>query len=58
MSNKSTISKEFFENEVNRRKKAIEDLKNDLSFSIISGSYKDRAILTNIKMRLIKENKS
>jgi hypothetical protein len=48
MSKKPKGSQEFYENEVIRRREAINNLKSDLSFSIVSGSYKDRALITNM----------
>lgn len=47
MSKKSMGSQEFYDSEVTRRKEAIKDLVNNLSFYLVSGSYKDRALLTN-----------
>jgi hypothetical protein len=47
MSKKIKGSQEFYDSEVTRRREAIKDLANDLSFYMVSGSYKDRALLTN-----------
>jgi len=46
MSKKSKGSQEFYDGEVIRRREAIKDLVNNLSFYLVSGSYKDRALLT------------
>ena len=56
MSTKTRGSEEFYKNEVIKRREAIENLVNEISFCIVGGSYADNSVITNLT-RYIKESK-